>query len=219
MNDISPKDFTVTYLTLPEIGDSPDENQEETLSKWSDKFTSLSRNPVTSFSYTSASSFYSPPMSRFSKPEPIELSSLSESGTSANQTVPFYATTPFIIRNSNDIYPLHPFYTSNTSSHSSKACLDCYSSHFYSDDDLLTLELPKSFSSLNTNTIFQREANFICSLKQSLTSSFSLNPHQSNAPNLTQVASISGIFTDYIVDEYKLGYVQLLSFSTDEAPF
>ena len=41
----------------------------------------------------------------------------------------------------------------------------------------------------------------------------------SNALQLTLIDSVAGAISAYIVDEYKLVCLQLLSFSTDKAPF
>ena len=108
---------------------------------------------------------------------------------------------------------------SNLSSRFSQAYLYCHSSHLYSDENLLTFELHKSFPSLNNSTVFKMAPNFIRSINQSLSSSLYFNAQDSNAPNQTQVASIPGLFTVYIVDEYKLECLQLISFSTDKENF
>ena len=61
--------------------------------------------------------------------------------------------------------------------------------------------------------------NYLNNINQFMSSSSSLNPQYSNAPNLARDASISGSIAVYIVDEYKYGYLQPLSFSTDEEKF
>ena len=91
--------------------------------------------------------------------------------------------------------------------------------HFYSDDDFLTFDLHKYFPSLKHNASFKMAPNFTRSMNHSLYSSSSFKAQHSNAPQLPHIASIAGAISAYIVDEFKLGYLQLLSFSTDEASF
>ena len=113
------------------------------------------------------------PLLSYSKHEHLTVSYARQSGASARQSIPFYASSVIPFHNPDGSYSFYPFHASNLSSRFSQAYLYCHSSHLYSDDDLLIFQLHKSFSSLNTNTIFKREANFIRNTTQFTSSSSS----------------------------------------------
>ena len=128
-------------------------------------------------------------------PRPNGIITVTYTNNAPNQSahtidIPFYGYTLQDVGLLNDYYP-------QISNHvSSFSYL-----HSYSDDDILSFNLHKFFSSLKHNANFKNAPHFIHNTNQSLSGSFSLNAQNSNALQLTLFNCVAGAISTYTVDE------------------
>ena len=226
-NDANLTGCTVTHLKLGDIENVEGEKPIITLGRWSEKFVSVSRNPAGRFSYALAEEFHIRPVSRYRKPEPVELSYTCDSGTQGTKSIPFYGFSSVQISHPEQYCSKYPFTPTNDSS--SMTELDSaplipeqkdikqLSQNFTIEESDLSQD-PLEYKHPYFASRIRAGRNRITRLYEEKYSQLAANTtfrNQSNsAPEFTVIKK-SKAFVGGIVEEWDIGFLDLSTFSTD----